>query len=385
MAQINAAAKEINAKIVYYGPGRSGKTTNIQYVHAKLKPEHKGELMTLSTEQDRTLFFDFLPVDLGDVRGLKTRFHLYTVPGQIFYNSTRKLVLKNTDGVVFVADSEAKYLNENIESFKNLVENLKVHGRDPTSIPIVIQYNKRDREDALTIAQLNKAINSYNLPIVEAVASRGQGVLQTLTLITKMVMKELSNAGAAAGGNRPMFAGTPSASVSAPPLESRAPIAPPPPPPAAPAAEEEVIDSPAMPDITPVEQIPTNADPSGKSLESWLHEDESEEDAALGSLGTGSDPAPAPSAAAATSLEEDLEVEIEFSGESDAANARAARQSAPSTNGEVRKRLEMVGLNAVEKRGELEIILEVELRDPETGQLYTAPLQLTLGGAYIPK
>ncbi|MCB0218595.1 MAG: GTPase domain-containing protein [Chrysiogenetes bacterium] len=374
MAQINAAAKEINAKIVYYGPGRSGKTTNIQYVHAKLKHEHKGELMTLSTEQDRTLFFDFLPVDLGEVRGLRTRFHLYTVPGQIFYNSTRKLVLKNADGIVFVADSEAKYLNENIESFKNLIENLKVHGRDPKKIPILIQYNKRDREGAMTLEELNRAVNTLGLPTIEAVASRGQGVLQTLTMITKMVMRELS-AGAIPGGNQPMFTGPrSSASVAAPPM----------PPPASPASapvpvdDETTIDEPLDP-LPPMEPAP--------SLESSINDDEEED--ALAGLGPDPTSIPAPSteqeAAPAQSDEESFEVEIDVSdsfGEAPAAEAPA--HEAGETD-EAPKRLEMVALNAVERRGELEVILEVQLRDPETGQLYLAPLQLTLGGAYTPK
>lgn len=377
MAQINAAAKEINAKIVYYGPGRSGKTTNIQYVHAKLKPEHKGELMTLSTEQDRTLFFDFLPVDLGDVRGLKTRFHLYTVPGQIFYNSTRKLVLKNADGIVFVADSEAKYLNENLESFKNLIENLKAHGRDPASLPIIIQYNKRDRDDAMSIEELDRAMNGLNLPTTEAVASRGQGVLQTLTLITKMVMRELS-AGATPGGNQPMFAGrseasTQSVGVPAPPMPPRE---------AAPAAAPVEEDADTTIDE---EQAPAQIEEPA-SLD--------EEDAAL--AGLGAEPAPAPSPAEpeadATEEGESFEIDIDLSEpyegaeEQPAGGAENMPEPAPTPPlTEAPKRLEMVGLNAVEKRGELEIVLEVELRDPETGRLFSAPIQFTLGGAFTPK
>ncbi|MEW6778071.1 MAG: GTPase domain-containing protein [Bdellovibrionota bacterium] len=194
MAVFNYAGKEINAKIVYYGPGRSGKTTNIQYIHAKLKPEHKSELVTLSTEQDRTLFFDFLPLDLGSVRGLQTRFHLYTVPGQVFYNSTRKLVLKNADGVVFVADCQRKYWNDTIESFNNLVENLRGHGKNITDVPVVIQYNKRDMPDAVAVADLEAVINKHGFPHVEAVASQGEGVLQTLQLVSKQVVQRLQEA-----------------------------------------------------------------------------------------------------------------------------------------------------------------------------------------------
>ncbi len=191
MAVLNYADKEINAKIVYYGPGLSGKTTNIQFIHAKLKPAHRGDLMTLSTEQDRTLFFDFLPVELGEVKGLKTRFHIYTVPGQVFYNTTRKMVLKDADGVVFVADSQRKYFNENVQSLENLIENLAEYNRQVTDLPVILQYNKRDLPDICTVAELNKVLNRYNFPIFEAVASDGIGVLQTLTTISKKVLRRL--------------------------------------------------------------------------------------------------------------------------------------------------------------------------------------------------
>ncbi|RMF16930.1 MAG: hypothetical protein D6761_05405 [Candidatus Dadabacteria bacterium] len=191
MAVFNLRKREIQAKIVYYGPGLSGKTTNLQHIHKKLRPEHKGELMTLATQTDRTLFFDFLPIELGEIRGLKTRFQLYTVPGQVFYNSTRKLVLKNADGVVFVADSRAEALNDNLESLRNLEENLRVHRIDIRKVPLVIQYNKRDLPDAMPVEELNKHLNPFGAPVFEAEAHRGKGVLDTLSAICKAVIRDL--------------------------------------------------------------------------------------------------------------------------------------------------------------------------------------------------
>jgi small GTP-binding protein len=191
MALLNSNKKEINAKIVYYGPGLSGKTTNIQYIYKKLKPEHKGKLMTLATQTDRTLFFDFLPVELGEIKGMKVRFQLYTVPGQVFYNATRRLVLKNVDGIVFVATAERDKMYDNIESFKNLEENIQHYGRKLTDIPLVIQYNKMDLPNVYTVEELQKELNKLNVPYFEASASTGVGVLQTLTGITKLVVHRL--------------------------------------------------------------------------------------------------------------------------------------------------------------------------------------------------
>lgn len=191
MALLNTNKKEINAKIVYYGPGLSGKTTNIQYIYKKLKPEHKGKLMTLATQTDRTLFFDFLPVELGEIKGLKIRFQLYTVPGQVFYNATRRLVLKNVDGIVFVAASEKDKLYDNIESFKNLEENIQHYGRSLSNIPFVMQYNKRDLPGILAVSELQDKINKYKSPYFEASANNGTGILQTLTAITKLVIHRL--------------------------------------------------------------------------------------------------------------------------------------------------------------------------------------------------
>jgi mutual gliding-motility protein MglA len=191
MAVIDYDNKEVNAKIVYYGPGLSGKTSNIHYIHSKLMPEHRGELMTLATKSHRTLFFDFLPVELGEIKGLNTRFFLYTVPGQIFYNNIRKQILKDADGIVFVADSLSRLQNDNIQSFQNLEENLAEEGRSLKDISHVIQYNKRDMPDILTLEELHQQINKYNAPFFEVVAINGQGVLKTLTTISKMVLKTL--------------------------------------------------------------------------------------------------------------------------------------------------------------------------------------------------
>ncbi len=191
MAIFNLRRREIQAKIVYYGPGLSGKTTNLQFIHNKLRDEFRGKLMTLATRQDRTLFFDYLPVELGEVRGLKTRFQLYTVPGQVFYNSTRKLVLKNVDGVVFVADSRSEALSDNLESLKNLEENLIAHRIQLKDMPFVIQYNKRDMDSAMPVEELDKHLNPRNVPTFAAEAHKGTQVLATLGAISKLVLNDL--------------------------------------------------------------------------------------------------------------------------------------------------------------------------------------------------
>lgn len=191
MALLNSNKKEINAKIVYYGPGLSGKTSNIQFIYKKLKPEHKGKLMTLATQTDRTLFFDFLPVELGEIKGMKIRFQLYTVPGQVFYNATRRLVLKNVDGIVFVASAEKDKMYDNVESFKNLEENIQHYGRSLNDIPLVMQYNKMDLSDIATVEEMQKELNRLGAPYYEASANTGGGVLQTLTGITKLVVHRL--------------------------------------------------------------------------------------------------------------------------------------------------------------------------------------------------
>jgi mutual gliding-motility protein MglA len=193
VALVNYATREINAKVVYYGPGLSGKTTNIQSLYEKIKPENKGKLISLSTQGDRTLFFDFLPVELGKIKGFRTRFHLYTVPGQVFYNSTRKLVLKGTDGVVFVADSQKMMMNENVQSLENLKQNLADMGIDAADFPIVIQYNKRDLPGAASVGEMEDYLNPKGLPYFEASAVKGEGVLPTLTAMVKFILHSLKH------------------------------------------------------------------------------------------------------------------------------------------------------------------------------------------------
>ena len=191
MTFINYASREINCKIVYYGPGLGGKTTNLQYIYDSTAPQAKGKLISLATETDRTLFFDFLPLDLGTVRGFKTRFHLYTVPGQVFYDASRKLILKGVDGVVFVADSQRERMDANVESLFNLEANLKQHGYDLMKMPYVLQLNKRDLPNTVAIPDLKAELLRKNEPVFEAVANRGVGVFDTLKAVAKQVLLEL--------------------------------------------------------------------------------------------------------------------------------------------------------------------------------------------------
>jgi len=191
MVTINYASREINCKIVFYGPGLSGKTTNLQYVHKKVPTQTRGELISLATDTDRTLFFDFLPINLGTIQGFSTRFQLYTVPGQVYYNATRKLVLRGVDGLVFVADSQLSKMDENVESLNNLMENLKEYGYKLDELPLVIQYNKRDLENVANLEELEKTINTYGRPYFEAVAVKGVGVFDTLKMICKLVMAKI--------------------------------------------------------------------------------------------------------------------------------------------------------------------------------------------------
>jgi len=223
MSLINYASREVNCKLVYYGPGLGGKTTNLEYIYEKVAPASKGKMISLATETERTLFFDFLPVDLGTIRGFKTRFHLYTVPGQVYYNASRKLILKGVDGVVFVADSQMERMEANLESMQNLYDNMAQHGLDLTRLPFVIQYNKRDLPNAAPLPQLQEALNPgwpvedparqravpdpgrpgemlvqdvggvwiEKVPHFEAVALRGDGVFDTLRAISKLVLKTL--------------------------------------------------------------------------------------------------------------------------------------------------------------------------------------------------
>ena len=195
MTFINYASREINCKIVYYGPGLGGKTTNLQYIYDSTAAQAKGKLISLATETDRTLFFDFLPLDLGTVRGFKTRFHLYTVPGQVFYDASRKLILKGVDGMVFVADSQRERMDANIESIFNLELNLKQHGYDLSKVPYVLQLNKRDLPNVISTADLSAELRRKDEPVFEGVANRGIGVFDTLKAVAKQVLLELRKNG----------------------------------------------------------------------------------------------------------------------------------------------------------------------------------------------
>jgi len=191
MTFINYAAREINCKIVYYGPGLCGKTTNLQWIYDKTNPQAKGKLISLATETDRTLFFDFLPLDLGQVRGFKTRFHLYTVPGQVFYDASRKLILRGVDGVVFVADSQEERMDANLEALDNLQDNLKEHGYDFGKVPYVLQLNKRDLPNVMQVDALKTELVKRGEPVFEAVAFQGTGVFETLKEVARQVLVEL--------------------------------------------------------------------------------------------------------------------------------------------------------------------------------------------------
>jgi len=191
MSFINYMAREINCKIVYYGPGLCGKTTNLQYIYERTNPDAKGKMISLATETERTLFFDFLPLSLGEIRGFKTRFHLYTVPGQVFYDASRKLILKGVDGVIFVADSQYERLEANQESLDNLRDNLAEQGYDLSKLPFVIQYNKRDLPNVVELAELRELLNPMGVPDFEANARTGEGVFETLKAVSKLVLTEL--------------------------------------------------------------------------------------------------------------------------------------------------------------------------------------------------
>ncbi|MGB7971220.1 MAG: GTPase domain-containing protein [Candidatus Deferrimicrobiaceae bacterium] len=195
MSFINYSSREINCKIVYYGPGLCGKTTNLQYIFKRMNPESRGKMISLATETDRTLFFDFLPVSMGEIRGFKTRFHLYTVPGQVFYDASRRLILRGVDGVVFCADSQLTRMDANLESLDNLKINMREQGYDPDRIPLVLQYNKRDINSVASVAELHALINYRNVPEFEAVATTGVGVFETLKAIIKLVLTDLKKGG----------------------------------------------------------------------------------------------------------------------------------------------------------------------------------------------
>ena len=195
MSFINYSSREINCKIVYYGPGLCGKTTNLQYIFKRMNPESRGKMISLATETERTLFFDFLPVSMGEIRGFKTRFHLYTVPGQVFYDASRRLILRGVDGVVFCADSQLTRMDANVESLENLKINMREQGYDPDRVPLVLQYNKRDVNGVASVAELHALLNTRNVPEFEAVATTGVGVFETLKAIIKLVLIDLKKGG----------------------------------------------------------------------------------------------------------------------------------------------------------------------------------------------
>jgi len=195
MSFINYSSREINCKIVYYGPGLCGKTTNLQYIYKRMNPDARGKMISLATETERTLFFDFLPLSMGEIRGFKTRFHLYTVPGQVFYDASRRLILRGVDGVVFCADSQLTRVDANLESLDNLKINLHEQGYDPDKIPLVMQYNKRDLNGVASVSELHALLNYRHVPEFEAVATTGVGVFETLKSIIKLVLIDLRKAG----------------------------------------------------------------------------------------------------------------------------------------------------------------------------------------------
>ena len=250
MAVLNAAKKEIDIKIVYYGPALCGKTTNVQSVHKKMSPQQRGDIMSLATKDDRTLFFDFMPIELGNVKGFKTRFHLYTVPGQVYYTLTRRAVLTNVDGVVFVADSQESKIDENIESLNDLDENLKFHNKSLETVPFVIQYNKRDMGNIMSVSDIEAVLNNYNVPAYEASALDGDGVMETLTACCKLVLKSL---------NKPANAkhGKPKA-VDGPEVEAEPEIK---------LSEEE----PAAEPVSPAEPISIDSEKSDDSIKPDLY------------------------------------------------------------------------------------------------------------------
>jgi signal recognition particle receptor subunit beta len=277
MVQINFARREVNCKIVFYGPGLSGKTTNLEIIHKKVPDTARGNLTSIATEQDRTLFFDFMPLDLGQVAGMKTKLFLYTVPGQVYYDSTRKLVLQGADGVAFIADSDPNRMNDNLESYRNLERNLKDYGVDIKKLPVVIQYNKRDLPGALSVAELNAKMNPLGCPTFEAVAVKGEGVMQTLKGISKLVVDRLNeeyapvkaSASAAAApaprpaapappAPRPPSGVAPAPRPAAPPQPAARPASPPPPP-SRPAAPPQPAARPAPPAPRPAAPAPAPA------------------------------------------------------------------------------------------------------------------------------
>ncbi|MFT7668410.1 MAG: signal recognition particle receptor subunit beta [Planctomycetota bacterium] len=247
MVQINFAKKQVNAKIVYYGPGMSGKTTNLEVIHQRAPAGNRGDLTSISTEGDRTLFFDFMPLDLGTVAGMRTCFQIYTVPGQVYYNSTRKLVLQGVDGVIFVADSSPNMMDENLESLANLVENLAEYGRSMEDMPMVIQYNKRDIPGALSIEELEEKLNLHGAPAFEGIANTGQGVFPTLKAVAATVLDSLHKQQGEASSAEPLRSDSAQASAASAPAAAAAPA----PAPAAPGSISRAAPAPVVPVVAP--------------------------------------------------------------------------------------------------------------------------------------
>ncbi len=262
MVSINYSAREVCCKIVYYGPGLSGKTTNLQYVHSKVPQNTRGKLISLATEADRTLYFDFLPLNIGTINGLTAKFQLYTVPGQVYYNATRKLVLRGVDGVVFVADSQRDKMDDNLESLSNLEDNLAEYGYDINTLPIVIQYNKRDLPGVLTVDELNARLNPRGYPTFEASATIGNGVFDTLKLIIKLVLDKAKRSSAPKTRPTPVVAAPPPVepapypTAAAPPPTPEAPRTP------APAAERVAAPAAAAPVTAPPKPTPAAPAPA---------------------------------------------------------------------------------------------------------------------------
>lgn len=268
MVLFNYSTKELTAKVVYYGPGLCGKTTNLQWIHEKLPIKNKGKMLSLATETDRTLFFDFLPIEIGSIRGMKTRIQLYTVPGQVFYNATRRMVLKGADAVVFVCDSQEAMLDANLESFENMRQNLEANEIDPDEIPLVLQYNKRDLPNALPIEILNERMNPHNYPFAEAVAVNGAGVEDTLKAVTKLVFKSLSaKYGDAAPPPQAPGAGRAPAPPRMPAPQAAAPAA------AAPPVAAPPVEAPAAPAPSVVGDLAVEVQPAAPAQSPVLHED----------------------------------------------------------------------------------------------------------------
>jgi signal recognition particle receptor subunit beta len=283
MVLFNYSTKELTAKVVYYGPGLCGKTTNLLWIHERLPIKNKGKMLSLATETDRTLFFDFLPIELGTIRGMKTRIQLYTVPGQVFYNATRRMVLKGADCIVFVCDSQEAMLEANLESLENLRENLEVNEIDPDEIPMVIQYNKRDLPNALPIENLNERLNPRSLPAYEAVALKGIGVEDTLKGVTGLVFRSLAAKYGAAEGGVPPPVPLPRPDLTPAPAPPPQKVAPPPPAPPSPPpsphpslnlegeeGDDDLLDS--------LELHPSADDQGGEVVESELPDTGAEEE-----------------------------------------------------------------------------------------------------------